>query len=246
MATSSLRPWQRIIPEADRAVYDKAGYGKPQVFGQRPVLLIVDVVYSFVGSRPMSTAEAIAEYRTSCGEAGWEALPRIRELLEAARAHGVPVVYTKGDPEYKEFCGGSTKGYDPGEIRRIHSTDIPEMISPRPGELVIRKTKASAFFATPLPIYLNRLQADTLLVCGTSTSGCVRATVVDGYSYGYPVFVVEEACFDRSQFSHLVNLYEMNNKYADVITLEDALGYLRRLHPAHDPVQQSSAASSRV
>ncbi len=94
---------------------------------------------------------------------------------------------------------------------------------------MIVKAKPSAFFGTPLPIYLRTLGVDTLLVCGTSTSGCVRATVVDGFSHGYHVFVVEDGCFDRSEFSHRVNLFEMNAKYADVITLDEALGYLSRV-----------------
>jgi nicotinamidase-related amidase len=226
------RPWQTVFPREDRTIYDEAGFNRAQSFGSRPALLIVDVVYSFTGTRPMPTYEAIREYSSSCGESAWVAMRHIRTALEACRARHVPVIFTKGDAEFKVHCGGSTKDVDLEEIQRIHSTDIPDQIAPLRGEFVLRKTKASAFFASPLTTYLTRLQVDTLLICGTSTSGCVRATVVDAFSHGYSVFVIEQACFDRSTFSHLVNLYEMNCKYADVITITQALGYVKRLRPA--------------
>jgi maleamate amidohydrolase len=106
---------------------------------------------------------------------------------------------------------------------------FPEMIKPTEKEFVVRKARASAFFGTHLITYLVRKNIDCLLVTGTSTCGCVRGTVLDGYSYGYPVFLVEECVFDRSRTSHLVNLFEMNAKYASVIVLAEALEYVGRL-----------------
>ncbi len=100
------------------------------------------------------------------------------------------------------------------------------MIKPRDNEFIVRKARASAFFGTHLITYLVRKNIDCLLVAGTSTCGCVRGTVLDGYSYGYPVFPVEECIFDRSRTSHLVNLFEMNAKYATVIQLPEALEYV--------------------
>lgn len=221
-----MRPWQAIIPERDRQIYERGGFGGRQPMGRRPALMIIDVVESFTGSRPQDVLSSQAEYRTACGGSAWEALPKIRTLLDAFRASEVPVIYTKGDPEYKDRCGSSTKGWNRGEGKRLHTTAIPEIIAPREHDFILRKTKASAFFLTPLMIYLNQLGIDTLFIAGTTTSGCVRATVVDAFSYGFRTFVVEECCFDRSEFSHLVNLYEMNNKYADVIQLEEALAML--------------------
>ena len=104
--------------------------------------------------------------------------------------------------------------------------EIAEEIKPLPSEPVIRKTKASGFLFTPLAPTLHMMQADCLVVVGTSTSGCVRATVVDGMSYKYDVFVVEECTFDRFELSHLVSLWDMNAKYADVISIGEALDYL--------------------
>ncbi|MCZ6624737.1 MAG: isochorismatase family protein [Deltaproteobacteria bacterium] len=229
-----MREWEKIIPEIDRQVYSKARYGKKQTFRHNPALVIVDVVTSFTGTKPQKTLEAIDEFRTSCGEQGWKALPHIRTLIDACRDALIPIIYTTGDPEYKVMCGGSTKshlGATEKEIRTIYSEGFPELITPQEGDFVLRKTKASAFFATPLPIYLNNRGVDSLIICGTTTCGCVRATVVDSFSYGYPTFVVEECCFDRSNFSHLVNLFEMNQKYADVITLTEALELIAKLRP---------------
>lgn len=224
-----MRPWQTVFPEFDRAVYARAGFQARQAFGQRPALLLIDVVESFTGTQPQAVLDAIAEYRTSCGEQAWPALAAIRQLLDACRARGVLVVYTKGDPTDKYFCGDSVKGTAPAEIARLYGAPIAAAIAPRPDEYVLQKTKASAFFGTPLASYFLKHGVDTLLVCGTSTSGCVRASVVDAFSYNFKVFVVEEGCFDRSPFSHLVNLFEMNAKYADVVTLAEALEYLAGL-----------------
>ncbi len=221
-----MRPWQTVFPELDRQVYAKAGFCDRQPFGQRPALLIIDVVESFTGTRPEHVLDSIDEYRMSCGDPAWQALDCIRRLLDACRAQRLPVVYTKGDVTDKYFCGDSVKGTDPSEVARLYGAPIAPSIAPLPTEYVLEKTKASAFFGTPLASYFYRLGVDSLLVCGTSTSGCVRASVVDAFSNNFTVFVVEEGCFDRSPFSHLVNLFEMNAKYANVITLDEALAYV--------------------
>lgn len=221
--------WDAYVPESERRIYERAGYGVGQPFGARPALLVVDVVESFTGSRPQDVRAAQEEYRTACGTAAWEALPRIRQLLDACRTAGLAVVFTKGDPVLKERCGGSTKAGAPGEARRLHTTGIPDLIAPREDEFVLEKTKASAFFASPLSVFLTQRGVDCLLVCGATTSGCVRATVVDAFSHGYRVFVVADCCFDRSAFSHAVSLFDLHQKYADVISLEEALEHVRRI-----------------
>jgi len=238
-----MREWEKIIPEIDREVYSKAQYGKKQKLGRNPALLVVDVVTSFTGSKPQDTLSAIDEFQTSCGEQGWQALPHIKRLIDACRAAQIPVIYTKGDPEYKVSCGGSTKsqlGISEAAVRAIFNEGIPELIAPKEEDFVIRKTKASAFFMTPLPIYLNNHGVDSLIICGTTTCGCVRASVVDSFSYGYPTFVVEECCFDRSNFSHLVNLYEMNQKYADVLTLAETSGLIDKLRGSRTATRKVS------
>lgn len=224
-----MREWQEFFPEEERKIYEKAGYKGVQPFGRKPALLIIDVILGFTGTRPMEIMEAIEEFPTSCGKAAWEALPKIQQLLHACREAEIPVVYSTSDPSFKAAFGNATK-------RSVEAVDyeqlgmqFPEMIRPREGEYIVRKARASAFFGTHLITYLVRQGVDCLLVTGTSTCGCVRGTVLDGYSYGFPVFLVEECVFDRSRTSHLVNLFEMNSKYATVITHAEAMDYVRGL-----------------
>lgn len=219
--------WRNVVPARDREILERADFGGRQPWGHRPALLIVDVVRSFTGSKPQDALQAIGEYTTSCGTSAWDTLPRMRQVLDAARAAGVPVVYTKGDVESRIACGGSVKNDDPQRTRRVHSTPIAGEIAPRDGEFVISKTKASAFFQTALAIYLVRHQVDSLIIMGTATSGCVRASVVDGFSHGYPIFLVSDGCFDRSQFFHDVTLYDLNTKYATVVTVADTIEHLQ-------------------
>ena len=222
-----MREWETIFPEEERRVYEKAGYHSRQAFGRNPALLIIDVLLGFTGTNPMEIMDAIEEFPTSCGKVAWEALPKIKELLETCRKADIPVVYSTGDAEFKTVFGNATKRTVVQKDFERLATNFPEMIQPREDEYVVRKARASAFFGTHLITYLMNRGIDSLLVTGTTTCGCVRATVLDGYSYGIPVFVVEECVFDRSRTSHLVNLYEMNSKYATVITLAEALSFIK-------------------
>jgi maleamate amidohydrolase len=221
-----MKKWEEIFTEADRALLKKFGRTERQSFGRRPALIIVDVVKSFLGSKSIPALASAEEYRTSCGEQGWKALDHIRELLEAFRAKNLPVLYTTVDPVAARFSWGPDKWSGPQEEWNLESWEIAEEIAPLPSEPIIRKTKASAFLFTPLAAILHNMGADCLVIVGTSTSGCVRATVVDGLSYKYNVFVVEECTFDRFELSHLVSLWDMNCKYADVISLMEARSYL--------------------
>jgi maleamate amidohydrolase len=227
-----MREWEQFIPEEERKIYEKAGYKGKDTFGRNPALLIIDVITGFTGTKPMDVMEAIDEFSTSCGKVAWDALPKIQRLLRACRDAEVPVIYSTSDPDFKAAFGNATKrGVDATDFEKV-AMDFPAMIKPQEREFIVRKARASAFFGTHLITYLVRKNIDCLLVTGTSTCGCVRGTVLDGYSFGYPVFVVEECVFDRSRTSHLVNLFEMNAKYATVIQLDEALTYvhgLRRL-----------------
>jgi maleamate amidohydrolase len=97
---------------------------------------------------------------------------------------------------------------------------------PQPHDVVITKQRASVFFGTPLVAHLTQLGIQTLIICGESTSGCVRATAVDAYSHGYHVVLVEECCFDRSILSHKINLFDMHHKYVDVMHVNDVVAHL--------------------
>ncbi|WP_324076369.1 MAG: isochorismatase family protein [Erythrobacter sp.] len=186
--------------------------------GQRPALLIVDLVTAYLteGS-PLFMADAAA------------ALASNVRLAEAARAAGVPVVYTnvryKPDgsdggvfyrkaPVLKAFVEGSPLGA------------FPDAILPQPGERVFTKQYPSAFFGTGLAEALHAEGIDTLLITGYSTSGCVRASALDAMQYGFVPLVVREACADRHEGPHEANLFDLQAKYAEVISEAQALAVI--------------------
>ena len=221
--------WEDVIPAADLAVYEKAGFGRAGGLGSRPGVVIIDVQYRTVGVEPKPILEAMDTYRTACGQAGWDAVDAIEQLLAAARPLGVPVFYPYVSPK-QEYDAGRLAG----KVPTIMSIDergyeFVEAVAPRPGDVLIPKKHPSAFFGTPMASYLIDKGVDTLLVCGCTTSGCVRATVADAFAYNFRVAVVEECVYDRGSLSHAVNLFDIQSKYADVLWLEQALDYLERL-----------------
>lgn len=225
-------PWDGLLEEQDRQVAALSGYGRRAGYGARPALVVVDVTVNFCGDRPEPIVESVRRWRNSCGLAAWEAVEPIRELLAAARGAGLPVIYSAGldtppQPVYSgRWAGKNSRRGEDAAAERSGGNEILPPIAPQPGELVIRKTKPSAFFGTPLLSYLVDLQVDTLVCCGATTSGCVRATVVDAFSNNLRVAVVEEATFDRVSVSHRVNLLDIQLKYGDVVPLADAVAYL--------------------
>jgi maleamate amidohydrolase len=112
---------------------------------------------------------------------------------------------------------------------RVDIYDIKAELQPEPGETVIYKERASAFFGTPLIAHLQMQRVNSLIVCGESTSGCVRASTVDAFSYGFHNVVVEECTYDRSLLSHKVNLFDLHHKYADVLHIDEVLTHLEGL-----------------
>jgi len=224
-----VKPWEDVIPDAERRVYAAAGYGSPQRLGRRPVVLVVDTNYAFAGRRPLPIEEAVRETRTSCGEAAWTAIAAIQRLLAGARAASIAVLYSTG----RRHAALSTMGGWAGknaraaeDLRSGEDTEIVAEIAPAPGDIVVEKSRPSAFFGTDLAGHLVHLRADTLVVAGGTTSGCVRATVTDAFSLGYRVAIVHEGTFDRATLTHKVNLFDMNAKYANVLSLDEALDYL--------------------
>lgn len=222
--------WDDFLTEQDEQVFAKAGYGARAGYGRRPLVLVVDVTYGFCGDRPEPILRSVERWRNSCGEVAWEAIGAIQRLLSAARAKRLPVFYTTmATPRPDGFDRGrwldkNARGVE--DTRPSRAGEIVAEIAPRPEDVVIEKSKPSAFFGTLLAPYLTDLGADSVITCGTTTSGCVRATVVDGFSYNFRMSVIEEATFDRGQASHAINLFDMHQKYADVVPLADVLGYL--------------------
>ncbi len=228
--------WNKFLTERDKQVFAASGFGMRQGFGKRPVLLVVDVSYNFCGDKPEPILESIKRWRTSCGEDAWVGINAIQKLLAAGRAKDLPVIYTAGVRRPDNWDAGASAWKSSRSRERVtaqgtnvHGDTIVAEIAPQPRDIVIRKQKPSAFHETPLASYLTLLGADSLIVVGTSTSGCVRATVVDAFSNNYRVTVVEEGCFDRAEASHAMALCDMHAKYADVVKLNEVTAFIETL-----------------
>jgi maleamate amidohydrolase len=227
--------WNQFLTERDKQVFATSGYGARQGFGKRPAILVIDVNYAFCGDKPEPILDSIKRWRNSCGEDAWEGVKAIKRLVTAGRAKGLPVIYTTGTRREDDWDSGSwswknnRSGERPKTPSNIDGNQIVADIAPAPQDIVIYKQKPSGFFGTPLLSYLVLLGVDSLLVTGTTTSGCVRASVLDAFSNNYRISLVEEGCFDRSQASHAINLCDMNAKYADVIKLEESLAFIAGL-----------------
>ncbi|WGF89779.1 isochorismatase family protein [Marinivivus vitaminiproducens] len=216
------RPWTRFLTARDRRVMERAGYGGRQGFGARPAVLVVDVTLAFCGDRREPAEDAVTRWRQAGGEGAWDALPVIRRLIDIARDRMVPVIYTTGIERSDKWDRGSWLWKNRrGREKRPEAQDgnaIMRQVEPGPRDIVVAKRKPSAFHGTDLLDFLVLLRCDSLIVMGTATSGCVRATVVDAFSHNLRVTVVEDACFDRCEASHAIGLFDMDAKYADVLT----------------------------
>jgi maleamate amidohydrolase len=185
-------------------------------FGQRPALLIVDVVMAYLD--PASPLYAGVE----------SALASCERLVAASRDAGLPVIYTN-----VEYAPGGTDGgvfYRKvpalqAFVRGSPMGAFPPSLRPRADELVVTKQYASAFFGTSLASTLTALGVDCLLIGGFSTSGCVRATALDACQHGFLPFVVSDACGDRHPAPHAANLFDLQAKYAEVIDEAAALNF---------------------
>jgi len=215
--TATARPWTDLISPDEIEVYRRAGYQTTHELGTRPALLVVDVEYNFTGLPGQEHLQSIALFRNSCGPMAWESIPRIAQLLERARRMGLPIAFTHGFER-------------PDTVRSPRlGTQIVDEVAPRPAELVIEKEAASAFFGTRLAANLVKWGVDTVIHTGCVTSGCVRASVVDAAAYGFKNGIVEECVFDRALTPHIANLFDMDAKYGDVMSLESVEKYLESL-----------------
>ena len=218
--------WRALVPGEAWEAHGAAGYGASLRLGSRPALLVVDATLAFVGPPGATRSEAVARYPGACGPSAWEAVASITRLLHRARQRGLPVAFTIGaNPTWVAWAGrpkhGSRREALPADAR-----DVVEPLRPVPGELVLDKLRPSAFYATPLLPLLTARGVDTVIVAGGTTSGCVRATALDAFSAGLTCVVVEDAVFDRSPFSHAAALFELEQKYADVVPVDRVLAYL--------------------
>src|ERR1700683_1287048 len=222
--------WKDLVTPDILEIYSH--YRRNTFVGPAPALLAIDL-YELVyrgGAKP--PAELSKTYPSACGHYAYDAIEPTKRLFAAARAAGLPIFYSTGDTrgESRPDFVGATK-------RKNSSVDPSDFVirpefKPQPGDVVITKQRASAFYGTPLTAHLTQLGVQTVIICGESTSGCVRASAVDAYSHGYHVVLAEECCFDRSALSHKVNLFDLHHKYADVMRVDEVIAHLAAKSPA--------------
>jgi len=233
-----MAAWDDVLPEIDRLVYEKGGWGKPRPRGERPVILVIDAMYTFTGDRPERILDSIEKHRTSCGEGSWEGVRQIAQLLEVARPHGIPIVYTVMEQRRDAFdrapANRSPVAPDaklPTDLIGSYANEVVGEIAPAPEDIVITKPKPSAFFGTPLVSYLIYLGTDTVILTGCVTSGCIRAAAVDASSHNYNVIVPEECVWDRGILAHKANLFDIQMKCGDVEPAAATAEWIRSLQP---------------
>ena len=206
----------------DLAVYEKQGFGHRIGFGAKPALIIVDFINAF-NDPDMFGGGGIQS-----------AIDHTEDLLAVARHHELPIAYTS----HGYAADGSDDGIfnlkSPG-LRKLvpgtHATAVVDQLAPRPGERVIGKFYPSGFFSTDLANWLAMKGVDTAIVTGCTTSGCVRATVVDAMGFGFRPIVPRECSGDRAEGPHEANLFDMDQKYADVMPLSEVKDALDTLTP---------------
>lgn len=224
------RVWTKYLTEDDRLVIEKGGYGKSRGLGQRPMLVVIDAQYNYVGEdRPVG--EQLDEWPSGGGAAAWAAIRRIRPLVELARGAGIPVLFTRNVQKNLAFDSFGTKSQrDQSRYVEGHrGTFIVDELTPVSGDLTLDKAYASIFYGTPLLSWLVKLRIDSLILVGGSTSGCVRASAVDAVTRNFNVAVVEDCVYDRISLSHAAGLLDMWMKYCDVMNSEEAAAYIRAL-----------------
>lgn len=202
-----------------------AGFHGRAGFGKRPALIVVDVNVGFTD--PDSPLVCDLD----------EVVAAIARLLSEARSAGIPVVYTT--VSYSEPDRRTAAAF----IEKIPAlltleagsrwVEIDPRIAPLPDDPVLNKLFASAFFGTTLAAFLAAEGCDSLIVTGASTSGCIRATVVDAIQHGYRVVVPREAVGDRNPAAHEANLYDIDAKYGDVVSVEEVISHLEEIAGAH-------------
>ncbi|NIO10617.1 MAG: isochorismatase family protein [Deltaproteobacteria bacterium] len=196
---------------------------KEMGFGASPAILVIDMTYAYFDP---------SSHLGYGAAAGWKSVAKLQKLLPVARIAGIPIIYTRSAPLKRiknELKGLGRKHVDTDTLANPKMSTVVEELTPEEGDLVIDKYRASAFFGTPLVSYLIFHRIDTLILTGTSTSGCVRTSAADASSHNYHVIIPEECVFDREPLWHDVTLAVLGQKYADVRSTFDVCAYLRKL-----------------
>jgi len=221
--------WKDVIPEADIKLY--AGWRRETFVGPRPALLAIDLYDLVYRGGPHSPYELNDQFANTCGIYAHRAIAPTKQILAAARRAGLPIFFCTQETRPNNRPRGAQSTRRQLEVPP-DGYAIYREFTVEPGDVMIWKQRASIFQGTPLFSHLSLLGVQSLIVCGESTSGCVRASVVDGYSNGFHVSVVEECTYDRAELTHKVNLFDLHHKYADVMHLDEVIAHLDGTHMA--------------
>jgi nicotinamidase-related amidase len=216
--------WKDVVPEADLKLY--SGWRRETFVGPRPALLAIDL-YDIVyrgGAKP--PIEINDQYPNTCGLFAHRAIPPTKLLFAAARRAGIPIFFCTQETSPNNRPRGAVSTKSQRVTPAPDGYAIYREFPVEPNDIVIRKQRASAFQSTPLASHLTLLDVSSLIVCGESTSGCVRASVVDAHSSGFHVTIAEECTYDRAELTHKVNLFDLHHKYADVMHVEEIIAHL--------------------
>jgi nicotinamidase-related amidase len=210
-----------MTKQSDEDFFKERGFGLKMGFGQRPALLVVDLIKAFTdASRPL-------------GANLDRQIEATRKLLSVAHERGVPVIFST--VRYDEADMGDAGIWRLKQkgaadlVAQSNGHEIDERLEVAPSDSVLLKKYASCFFGTDLVSRLTSRGVDTLIIVGCTTSGCVRASAVDSVQNGFRPMVVREAVGDRSEAAHEQSLFDLNAKYADVVSLDETLQYLARI-----------------
>ncbi|HEY2530196.1 MAG TPA: isochorismatase family protein [Xanthobacteraceae bacterium] len=222
--------WHDVIPKSDLDLY--AAWRRETFVGSRSALLAIDLYDLVYRGGPLPPSEINERYPNTCGVFAHRAIAPTKSLIAAARRAGIPIFFCTQETRPNNRPPGAVstrrKRQAPGDGYAIYHEFVVG-----PEDIVIRKQRASIFHGTPLLSHLALLGVQSLIVCGETTSGCVRASVVDGYSSGFHVTLVEECTFDRAELTHKVNLFDLHHKYADVMHIDEVLAHLGSSGLAH-------------
>jgi len=216
--------WKDVIPEADLRLY--AGWRRETYVGPRPAILAIDL-YDLVyrgGARP--PIEINDEFPNSCGVFAHRAIAPTKKLFAAARRAGIPIFYCTQETRPNNRPNGAVSTRSSRPRPSADAFAIYHEFTVEPTDIVITKQRASIFKGTPLASHLTLLDVSSVIVFGESTSGCVRASVVDAYSAGFHVTIAEECTYDRAELTHKVNLFDLHHKYADVMHTDEIIAHL--------------------
>ena len=210
--------WEQYITDDVKSMY--AHYRSEPKIRKRPCLLLIDLYNLSYKGGNLPVSEVIKTNPSGCGEHAYRAIEPTKKLIGLFRHHKLPIIFTTRD--WKAHTGGTHSTQRQRKNIYEADYDIYAELPLEPSDILIRKSRASVFFNTELDDVIKEQGIDSIMVGGESTSGCVRASVVDAYSRSLPPVLIEECVFDRNPISHAINLFDMHHKYGHVTTLDKA------------------------